>query len=64
MAHEVEGRLGRPLSDAQEFWRAAPEAALQRSGEELGFPGLRRGDDPGGTDEVDHGHSAAGHWEC
>ena len=38
LQHAVEGRLGRPLSETPEFWRAAPEAALQWSAEEFGFP--------------------------
>ena len=29
LTDEVEGRLGRPLSEDPEFWRAAPEVALQ-----------------------------------
>ena len=61
MAYEVEGRLGNTLSEAPEFSRPAPEVALQWSAEEFGFPGQRWGDDPSGTDEVDHGRSAAGH---
>ena len=61
LRHAVEGRLGRPLSEDPEFWRAAPEAALQWSAEEFGFPDQRRGDDPNGADGFDHGYSAAGH---
>ena len=34
LTHELQGRLGRPLSEDLEFWRAAPEAALQWSAEE------------------------------
>ena len=41
MADEVEGRLGRPLSELPEFWRAAAEVALQWSAEEFGFPERR-----------------------
>jgi len=61
MMHEVEGRLGRPLSEDPEFWRAAPEAALHWSVEEFGFPDQRREDGHGATAEVDQGYSAAGH---
>ena len=43
LQHALQGRLGRPLSEDPEFWRAAPEAALQWSAEEFGFPDLRRG---------------------
>ena len=57
----VEGRLGRPLSEDPEFWRAALKAALQWSAEEFGFPDHRRGDDPLGADRLGHGSSAAGH---
>jgi hypothetical protein len=35
---DVQGRLGRPLSEEPEFWRAAPEEALQWGAEEFGFP--------------------------
>ena len=61
LRHAVEGRLGRPLLEDPEFWRAAPEAALQWSAEEFGFPDQRRGDNPNGADGFDHGYSAAGH---
>ena len=61
LTHALEGRLGRPWSEGPEFWRAAPEAALQWSAEEFGFPDQRRGDDPLGTDRFNHGSSAAGH---
>ena len=63
LRHAVEGRLGRPLSEDPEFWRAAPEAALQWSAEEFGFPDPRRGDDPLGTDRFYHASSAAGHTQ-
>ena len=58
---ELEGRLGRPLSESPEFWRAAPEAALQWSAEEFGFAeqqGRREGGEEG---EPDMSHAAAGH---
>ena len=61
LTHALEGRLGRPLSEDPEFWRAAPEAALQWSAEEFGFPDHRRGDAPAGVDGFEHGYSAAGH---
>ena len=38
MADEVTGRLGNPLSERPEFWRAAPEAAVDWSAEELDLP--------------------------
>ena len=38
LANEVTGQLGRPLSETPEFWRAAPEAAVQWSAEEFDFP--------------------------
>ena len=61
MGHEVEGRLGRPLSEDPEFWRAAPETALQWSAEEFDFPDQRREDDFTAMDGADHGYTAAGH---
>ena len=38
LADEVTGRLGNPLSETPEFWRAAPEAAVDWSAEELDLP--------------------------
>ena len=38
LAEQAVGRLGRPLSEVPEFWRAAPEAALRWSAEEFEFP--------------------------
>ena len=38
MADEVTGRLGNPRSEMPEFWRAAPEAAVDWSAEELDLP--------------------------
>ena len=35
---EVAGRLGNPLSEVPEFWRAAPEAAVDWGAEELDLP--------------------------
>ena len=61
LTHEVEGRLGRPLSEDPEFWRAAPEVALQWSAEEFDFPDARRVAAADGTDAIDIGHAAAGH---
>jgi hypothetical protein len=62
LEHQVQGRLGRPLSEVPEFWRAAPEAAVLWGGEELGYPPSPRGDalEPVGPDS-DLLHSAAGH---
>ena len=36
--HEVQGRLGWPLSEVPEFWRAAPEAAVLWGGDEFEYP--------------------------
>ena len=62
LEHQVQGRLGRPLSEVPEFWRAAPETAVLWGGEELGYPPSPRGDalEPVGPDS-DLLHSAAGH---
>ena len=62
LGDQVQGRLGRPLSEAPEFWRAAPEAAVLWGGEEFGYPpsprsGARDPDDQ----DFDLVHSAAGH---
>ena len=38
LADEVTGRLGNPLSETPEFWRAAPQAAADWSAEELDLP--------------------------
>ena len=38
MADEVPRRLGNPLSETPAFWRAAPEAAVDWSAEELDLP--------------------------
>merc|ERR1712093_193225 len=35
---EETGRLGNPLSEAPEFWRAAPDAAVDWGAEELDLP--------------------------
>ena len=35
---QVQGQLGRPLSEIPEFWRAAPEEAVMWGGEEFGYP--------------------------
>ena len=64
--HEVQGRLGRPLSEVPEFWRAAPEAAVLWGGEEFGYPPPPRGGSQGQAedpdfDRADPRHSAAGH---
>ena len=61
LTQEVEGRSGRPLSEDPEFWRAAPEAALQWSAEEFGFPDERWGGDHTGPGGAGAGNSAAGH---
>lgn len=60
LAAQVERRLGRPLSETPEFWRAAPEAALQWGAEEFGFPPPRRlGEEWEHDGRPDH--AAAGH---
>ena len=59
LSYEVEGRLGRPLSETPEFWRAAPKAALQWGAEEFGFPEQQREDLSSGGGDMDH--AAAGH---
>ena len=65
LAEQVEGRLGRPLSDAPEFWRAAPEEAILWASDELGYPPSLRGGLPDGGDlEGDHLHAAAGHMRA
>ena len=52
------GRLGRPLSEAPEFWRAAPEEALDWGAEEFDYrPG--RESPPYEAEEL--GWSAEGH---
>lgn len=60
--NQVQGQLGRPLSEVPEFWRAAPEAAMLWGGEEFDYPPSPRG---GAQDPVDQDfelmHSAAGH---
>ena len=60
LEHQVQGRLGRPLSEVPEFWRAAPEAAVLWGGEEFGYPPSPRGGsvEPADPDLL---HSAAGH---
>ena len=63
LEEEVQGRLGRPLSEVPEFWRAAPEAAVLWGGEEFEYPPSPRGGspdrDPG--PDLDLLHSGAGH---
>ena len=40
---QVHGRLGWPLSETPEFWRAAPESALAWAAAEFELPSARRG---------------------
>ena len=62
LEHQVQGRLGRPLSEVPEFWRAAPEAAVLWGGEEFGYPPSPRGDALEPVDpDSDLLHSAAGY---
>ena len=60
--YPVQGQLGRPLSEAPEFWRPAPEAAMMWGGEEFDYPPAPRGGarDHGDRD-FDLMQSAAGH---
>ena len=62
LGDQVQGRLGRPLSEVPEFWRAAPEAAVLWGGDEFDYPPSPRS---GARDQVDQDfdlmHSAAGH---
>ena len=62
LAGQVEGRLGRPLSEAPEFWRAAPQSAVDWGVEEFDLPPP---EGPGPVDEDGGGsfdlRSAAGH---
>lgn len=63
IGQEVEGLLGRPLSEDPEFWRAAPEVALLWSADEFGFPPQRwAADHSPGIAGVDY--SAAGHMRA
>ena len=59
---EVQGQLGRPLSEVPEFWKAAPEAAVLWAGEEFGYPPSPRGGslEPEVLDS-DFLHPGAGH---
>ena len=43
LEYQVQGQLGRPLSEIPEFWRAAPEEALLWGGAEFGYPPSPRG---------------------
>ena len=52
LVERVTGLLGRPLSETPEFWRAAPDAAVQWGAEEFGFP-------PKVAELVDDMHSGA-----
>ena len=61
---QVQGQLGRPLSEAPEFWRAAPEAAVLWGGDEFEYPPSPRGGSPEPADldpDLNPRHSAAGH---
>lgn len=62
LGDQVQGRLGRPLSEVPEFWRAAPEAAVLWGGDEFDYPLSPRS---GARDQLDQDldlmHSAAGH---
>ncbi len=58
LEEQVLGRLGRPLSEAPEFWRAAPEEALDWGTEEFDYPRVRESP-PNEAEEL--GWSAEGH---
>ena len=61
LAGQVVGRLGRPLSEAPEFWRAAPQSAIDWGAEEFDLPPpLGTGTAAGGECGFDL-RSAAGH---
>ena len=47
LGNEVAGRLGNPLSEAPEFWRAVPDAAVAWGAEELDLPPSPRPGDTG-----------------
>ena len=65
LAEQVEGRLGRPLSEAPEFWRAAPEEALLWGSDEFGYPPSPRGGPPDlGAAEGALSWAAAGHMRA
>ena len=49
LAAQVEGRLGRPLSERLEFWRAAPPSAVDWGVPELDLPPPSREDDGAGA---------------
>ena len=54
---DVQCRLGRPLSEEPEFWRAAPEEPLQWGAEEFGFPLPMTGGDTSGPGPAEEGAS-------
>ena len=60
LAGQAHGQLGRPLSEVPEFWRAAPEAALQWAAEEFGFPPSPR-DASAAPGEASVDYAAGGH---
>ena len=62
LEQQVLGQLGRPHSEVPEFWRAAPDAAVQWGGDEFGYPPSPRhgGSEPAGPDPAAL-PSAAGH---
>ncbi len=59
LEEQVHGRLGRPLSEEPEFWRAAPEDALDWGEEEFGYQRGQGAPRPDADDEL--GAGAAGH---
>ena len=59
LEEQVQGRLGRPLSEEPEFWRAAPEDALDWGEEEFEYQLGQGAPGPDADDEL--GVLAAGH---
>ena len=61
LVDQIEGRLGRPLSEVPEFWRAAPEEAVLWGSDEFGFPpSPRSGPQALSGQDFDLMHAAAG----
>ena len=62
LGEQVQGRLGRPLSEVPEFWRAAPEAAVLWGGIEFEYPpSPRAGAQDSEVPEPGSQQSGAGH---
>jgi hypothetical protein len=62
LGDQVQGRLGRPLSEDPELWRAAPEAAVLWGGDEFDYPpSPRAGAQDLEVPELGPQHSGVGH---